>query len=188
MRKKREVGGKVDDVAHGGRLPAVNVDGVGHAFKGVKGDADGQRDLGNGEAQPGDGVKGADQHAGIFKEAQQCQVDDNVDGDKQLGLPAPVDKPGNAEAAGIVHQNGENHEQNIDWLAPRIKNQAEKNKAQVLEFARNQVIGDEHKRQKYKNEKQAAEYHGKLPNIFFLRSTEITIILRDKGGNIKKIS
>ena len=56
------------------RLTAVYVDDVGNGLKGVKADADGQRDLRHRQLQPRQGVDRRDQHPAVLENTQKPQI------------------------------------------------------------------------------------------------------------------
>ena len=104
------------------RLPPIDVHGVGQHLERVKGNADGQPDLGDGDLQPEQAGHGGDGEGGVFEVEQKAQRDRRAQGEKALsraGAVGAVEQDG----AVIVDRRGKDHRQDPHRLAPAVKQQ-----------------------------------------------------------------
>lgn len=112
----------------------VDVDDVAEALKGIKGDADGQDDPGQGEGETSDIVPGGQQKIKVFKGAHQTQIHQNSQGNGQPFSGKAALQP---EAEQEIDENA-GQQQHIGQLSKGEKHQACNGKPGVFPCQRRQ--------------------------------------------------
>ena len=95
----------------------------------------------------------------ILEKSQDKKVhhyrEDQVNGGGRLSAAAPLD----IHTAHIVKADGKDHQENIDRFSPCVEDKASGQQYKILEFSGDNIINQQHGRQKCKNKKDTAEYH-----------------------------
>ncbi len=131
LREQCDIRAEVDKALLRRDAAAVDVNGVAQALEGVKADADGLRQMKQGNFQAGDGVQTADEEVRVLENPQQSHADN--DGHQQPEL-FPALGAFDAQAADIAQQNGEHHQGQQPQIPPAVKNQAGKEQNGVFPF------------------------------------------------------
>ena len=170
-------GAEVEDVPLGTGISPVDVDGVAHGLEGVEGDTDGQMEgdrvqkgqtdiLDDGhELQPGGG-KAAGDEIPIFEEAQQSQIEN--DGGGHRHPRAPVVPPGFAplhqQAVGKVDGGGQEHDDDINLLAPVVEYQGSGEQNHVAPLPGDDIVQKQSENQEIELENGGGKDHGGPPH------------------------
>ena len=115
----------------GGRVLPVDINGVAHGLESEKGDADGQ-----GQSQGRNGDTGNQGQVGgeeipIFKKAQQSQIQQHALRHEPPGQLVPAAVLLHQQAVGIVDEDGQHHNADIDRLPPAVEHQTGQQQRQV---------------------------------------------------------
>ena len=157
--------GDIEAQGKGGALDLRSAHGhiqhVAQSLKGKKGDTDGQLNDGDRQSQT-QTVQGLYREGKVFKDKKKPQIAScrGCDRDRQLFLPKflPVDP--SAEA--VVHTDGEEHYGEEAGLSPGVKEEGAGQEEQVLSPPhppQEDVVADQHKGQKVKQECGAGKQH-----------------------------
>ena len=159
LREHDHIGTKVDDVALGLHIPAVDINGVGQGLEGVEADAQRQGadalDLGKGRAQQGIGA--AQHEVCILEVEQHAQAADEGDEQKGFAQGGLCVKMLNGKAADIVDEDEGHHDREKTDLAPAVKHQAAEEQHGVLELCGRKVVQRQRDGQKAEQENNGAE-------------------------------
>ena len=74
-------------------------------------------------------------------------------------VPLPPAEPADGQTVAVVEHGGEQHDQDVLWLAPAVKQQA----GAFAQLPRADIIQNGHQRQERQQEGGAAEYHSGSP-------------------------
>ena len=158
LREHGDEGAEADDVPlHRGILP-VDVDGVAHGLEGKEGNADWQWDIpqrdgdsqqgqAGGQAEPGQQKQVVRQEVPILEKAQKQQVEYHRLRHEPPGLFVVVPVLLHQQAVGIVNEDGEEHDDDIDRLAPTVEKQAHQQQRQIPPAQGRQKISRQRQRQ-----------------------------------------
>ena len=131
-------------------------------MEGVEGDPDGQAQPQRLYGYAGQQAEICDNKVIVFEKQKQCQIEYHRGCDDGTGLSVVGAIFFHQHTMGIVDQNGQDHDQNIDRLSPAIKCQAEQQQHQIPQPQRRKAI-NEQTDGKIKEQKQdTAEYHAGL--------------------------
>ena len=142
LREQRYIGAEGDDVLLHRRFSAIDIDGVGHRLEGIEADTDRQvGQLRDRDVREREHIDGLEDHAGILEEAEHTQVDDHRRHQKRLRflrrfLAVFIDK----EAAGVVDDGRDHHQDDIHRLAPSVKDEIHNKKKEVAPLARTDIV------------------------------------------------
>ena len=156
LRKKRDIKQKLCKRALRRHITAPNIDRIGKRLKGIEGNADGQRNLRDGQRNPEECVQVFHKKACIFENCQTAEIQYQRQNQEDLFPPAFDEQP-----KAPVDRNGGDHQKQIDRLTPRIENQAEYNQHRIFgadilaEKVKNQTD-----RQKQIQKNQVGKDHG----------------------------
>ena len=143
--EQADIGAEGDGIFLGQRIAPVHVHGVADALKGIKADADGQRQTKQGHTQSESGIDRADEEIGILENPQRRQPQKH--GNRQPGFFHPPGLPSaDGQAAEIECGNGSSHQQHIPGLSPGIEDQAEHQQHGVFPGPGDEEIDDQHRR------------------------------------------
>lgn len=160
LRKHGDIGTEIDDGSLRIGIVTVQIDRIGHRLEGIETDADRQTQLQRLQKGDADGVEIADEEIIVFEEAQQQKIQNDADcqilsGCRSVTVAVLADHP----SEDPVEQDREDHDENIDRLAPAIKKQAHNQEYEVAEPEGDEKIDCQHGRQICKQKCQTAEYH-----------------------------
>ena len=163
--EQRHIRAEVDDVPLGRHQSPVHVDGVAHGLEGVEGDADGQQQPQRRYRRAQQPVDVVDGEIRVLEEPQNGQISHHRQDQHALGalFPLPPAEPADGQTVAVVEHGGEQHDQDILWLTPAVKQQAEHQKQAVAQLPRADIIQNSHQRQERQQEGGAAEYHSGSP-------------------------
>ena len=142
---------------------AVDVDGVAHGLEGVEADADRQRQAQQGQGEPRKGVDVGSEEVPVFEEKEDGQVADHRRGHRAPGQAVPAPPALHQAAVGVVHGDGEEHDNDIDRLSPAVEKEAQQHQAQVPQFQGDGFIDGQRHRQVEKEKRQAGKNHRQSP-------------------------
>ena len=92
----------------------------------------------------------------VFEKEQQPQIDDRVHRQDELRpIPAPIHQ----KAGGIVHRDGEDHQEDKDRLAPPVKDQIDEEKPEPAPAHRQKIVHRQHGGQVEEQEQKAGKDH-----------------------------
>ena len=130
-------------------------------MEGVEGNTDGQAQTqGLQKAQGGEhSPEIGDDKVIVLEKDQKSQVDDHRAGHYFPAEPVVFPVAGNEQAMAVIHQNGEDHDEHINGLAPAVEDQVENQKGQVPPSAGGYVIDAQRQGQIEKQKEYAAENH-----------------------------
>ena len=114
----------------GGNLAAIDVDHVGDGLKGIEGDADRQRDIGNRQRNGQHRIEGLGDERAILEGAQEPEIDGQAGDERGLGLPFAA-KPLHQKAMRPVHARREQQQDDPDRLSPRVENERDEGEDNV---------------------------------------------------------
>ncbi len=99
----------------------------------------------------------------VFEEPEQSKIHNDASHQKMLCfLPVRIPVAGNEIAENPVHQDREDHDQDIYRFTPSIEKQADKQQNEVPPPHRHEIIDCQNNRQICKQKGQTAEYHRSL--------------------------
>ena len=107
-------------------LAAVDVDHVAEGLEGVKGDADGQCKVQQGDRSPCQAVHGFDGKICIFEKYKQAQADSRryQKGSLRCPLFSRLSEPADKEAAGVRNKDGTYHQDQVNRFSPCVEEKA----------------------------------------------------------------
>ena len=148
LREHGHIGAEGHHVPLGGSVLPVDINGIAHGLKGEKGNADGQ-----GQSQGGNGNAGDQREVGgeeipIFKKAQQTQIQQHALRHEPPGQLVPAAVLLHQKAVGIVDEDGQHHDADIDRLPPAVKYQAGQQQGQIPPPEGNGKVDRQRDRQK----------------------------------------
>ena len=136
---------------------AVHIDDVTHPLEGVKGDADGQHNAGEGQFRSGQAVKGGDDEVHILEHAQKGEIGRRRQARSQAAVALPGLKPQSKE---IVDQHADEQQHQVGQLSKGEKHQAGQGEPGVAQGQpRQNPVPQIGHRQKDKQENRRTEYH-----------------------------
>ena len=168
LREERNVEQELSERALRRNVPAPDVDRIGKRLKGIEGNADGQRDLRDGQREPEERVQVFHEKARVFEHRQTAEVQHERKNQEQL-LPPALDK----QAEAPVDRGGGDHQKQIDRLAPCIEEQTEQNQNGVF---RPDVLAEKVKNEADRQEQIQKDEVGKAHGTNAPASTLIYII------------
>ena len=145
--KHRDKGAEVDDVPLGRGVLAVDIDGVAHGLEGEEGNANGQGHPQHRQADARDGGQVHRQEVPVLEKAQKQQVEHHRLPHKPPGLFVIGPVLLHQQAMGVVDENGEEHDEDVDRLSPAVKHQAHRQQHQIPPLQRHQKIHQQRQRQ-----------------------------------------
>ena len=148
-----DVGGKVNQVMRGRAVIPIDINEIGHRLEGVEGNPDGQRNVHLRQGgQPRNLPQGAYKEAGVLEHPQCRQVQHDA---HHQHRPAPAlggllvhEQPGKE-----VHQNGADHNEDVNRLSIGVKNQVGQEQEEVPESEGQNVADQQNHRQKQEQER-----------------------------------
>ena len=163
--KHRDVSAIGDDILLDGRIPAVHIDDIRYRLEGIKGDADRKRERKQRDRRAGQTVDGSQNKIRILEVCQKSEPGRH--GSSQCHLCLSV-LPRSAEmvdqkTSRVGDQNRYDHQKDVNRLPPCIKNKADKEKDQIPELCRDNIINKKNYRQKPEKKQQTAENHSRYP-------------------------
>ena len=165
LREQRHIGAEIDDVPLGRHQSPVHVDGIAHGLERVERDADGQQQPQRGDSCTQQTVEIGDGEIRILEESQNAQVAHHGHHQHRLGalgLPHSAEVS-DGQAVAVVEHRGEQHDEDIFWLAPAVEQQAEHQQQRVAQLSGADEVQDAHQRQKRQQERGTAENHVSAP-------------------------
>ena len=122
---------------------AVYIHSITQGLKGVKTDANGQRNRQQSQFRFQRRIHSREKKVGIFEIAQHRQLPSHRQNQKSLRR-APASEPADQKAADIGKGNREEHQKNIARLTPPVKHQAGQQQHKIFAPARHQKIHRQH--------------------------------------------
>ena len=149
LREESHIRAEGDDVFLWFGVAAVDVYRVGHGLKCVEGDADRERDAGEGQGGSDERVDGSREEVVVFEEPEERQIDDHRGRDDQLSRARVSGSlvVRYEQSVRVIYKSREYHEHDIDGLAPRVEYEADDEEQKVAQFFRADKVEYEHKRQ-----------------------------------------
>ena len=144
--EQRHIRAEGNGVSLGRDAAPVYIHGVAQALKGIKADADGQRQLQQGHAQAGDGVEAADEEVGVLEHPQQPHPRRNGDNQPDC-FPPPGFRALDGETAQVEKGNGEHHQPQKLRFPPAVENQAGQEQHPVFPSPGREKIHPQHRRE-----------------------------------------
>ena len=125
-------------------VAAVNVDNVGQCLESIERNADGKLDRELRQSrEPRDGTQIVQDEAAVFEKGEQAEVDNDGGDQPRTGMGAiPLDE----QTCGVVNGDGEDHQKEIDGLAPAVKNEARDEQYRVAGPPRDKKIEQQRQR------------------------------------------
>ena len=160
LREEGDVEPEIEHTALHLGLAAVHVDAVAHGLEGKEGDADGERDLRHSQLRPEQGVEVLHGKAEVFEMEEDAEVENDREHEPKPFAPrARLD-----ETEGVVDRDGQQHQEDIDRLAPGVEEQARDQEKEVARPGRAQqpVIRDQHAGQEDKQKDGTGKQHGRF--------------------------
>lgn len=124
LREEADERAEVHDVALGRNIPAIYVDGIGHGLERVKADAKRQGKPQDRNICTEYGINRLREEAGVFENGEHTEIKYNGNEEHCSHNAPPPPVTFNYYAAYVIHKNRSEHDDNIFWLPPGVKNQA----------------------------------------------------------------
>ena len=131
LREHGHIGAEGHHVPLGGSVLPVDVYGVAHGLKGEKGNADGQGQAQRGNGNTGDQGEVGGEEIPILEKAQQSQIQQHALRHEPPGQLVPTAVLLHQKAVGIVDEDGQHHDADIDRLPPAVKHQTGQQQGQI---------------------------------------------------------
>ena len=155
LRKHTEIGTEAYDAFLDGRLPAPEIDRIGHRLERIEADADRQTQsqrLYEAYIQP---VQVDGEEIPVLEETEQEQVKNDAQHESPFSLcRGGISVSGNIQTEEPVDSDRGDHDQDIDRFTPAVEEKADQKQHQIAETQRYGKIGQQHKRQISKQECQ----------------------------------
>ena len=155
--KQGNIGTEIDDISLGFGVPPVHIHRIADGLKGIKADANGQRQLQKGDAHAGEGIEVLQGKVGILKYRQRRQAAAYRQSEPQFFRSALAFFDGNAQ--GIKYGDGSRHQQHIPGLAPGIEEEAGQQQEAVSQTPGQQEIHQQHHRKIVKQKGNTRKEH-----------------------------
>ena len=162
LREHRHVGEVVEVVFLDRHLALIEVDGVAHGLEGEEADADRETEPERRDCGAGERIDRIHQEIGVLEEAETTEVDEHRQQEAEPTDGRTLIRAVHHTAERVVGQGLENHEQDVDRLAPGVEEQGKCEQDIVLPAERYQIVEDQAERQEVKKKRDTAENHSRL--------------------------
>ena len=158
----RYVGEVVEVVFLDRDLALIEVDGVAHGLEGEETDVDRKTEVERRDGSTGEGIDRLYQEIGVLEETETAEVDEHRQQKTEPADGRTLIRAVHHTAERVVGQGLENHEQDVDRLAPGVEEQGKCEQDIVLPAERYQIVEDQAERQEVKKKRDTAENHSRL--------------------------